>query len=164
MVGRLELGRRNVTEWFEQAATVVSCDPLERRELDVLESLPRVRDDGSPPSRTARSPSLPARCRTSPRYRRPTDRCQPGPTVPWTGSTGSLRSEVDAACGGNREVYGVRKVWKQLQARRAGRGPRYGGAPDVAILTAHPADLVTRQFTVLRRCSDGHRAGDAPSP
>lgn len=28
MVGRLELGRRNVTERFEQAATVVPCDPL----------------------------------------------------------------------------------------------------------------------------------------
>ena len=36
MVGLFELGRRNVAERFEQAATVVPCDPLERRELDVL--------------------------------------------------------------------------------------------------------------------------------
>ena len=32
----------------------------------------------------------------------------------------------------NREVYGVRKVWKQLTARRAGRRPLYGGAADAA--------------------------------
>ena len=41
MVGLLELGRRNVAERFEQAAAVVPRDPLERRELDVLEPLPR---------------------------------------------------------------------------------------------------------------------------
>ena len=43
MVGLLEFGRRNVAERFEQAAAVPR-DPLERRELDVLdvlEPLPR---------------------------------------------------------------------------------------------------------------------------
>jgi len=37
MVCLLELGRRNVAERFEQAVAVVPRDPLERRELDVLE-------------------------------------------------------------------------------------------------------------------------------
>src|SRR2546430_5209132 len=41
MVGLLEFGRRNVAERFEQAAAVVPRDPLEGRELDVLEPLPR---------------------------------------------------------------------------------------------------------------------------
>jgi hypothetical protein len=41
LVGLLELGRRHVAERFEQAAAVVPRDPLERRELDVLEPLPR---------------------------------------------------------------------------------------------------------------------------
>ena len=44
MVGLFELGRRNIAERFEQAAAVVPRDPLERRELDVLEPLP-----GPPP-------------------------------------------------------------------------------------------------------------------
>ncbi len=39
MVGLLELGRRNVAERFEQAAAVEPRDPLQRRELDVLEPL-----------------------------------------------------------------------------------------------------------------------------
>ena len=32
----------------------------------------------------------------------------------------------------HREVYGVRKVWKQLAARGRGRGPLHGGAADAA--------------------------------
>jgi hypothetical protein len=41
MVCLLKLGRRNVAERFEQASAVVPRDPLERRELDVLEPPPR---------------------------------------------------------------------------------------------------------------------------
>ena len=41
MVALLELGWRSVAERFEQAAAVVPCDPLERRELDVLEPVLR---------------------------------------------------------------------------------------------------------------------------
>jgi hypothetical protein len=41
MIGRLELGRGNVPERFEEAAAVVPRDPLERRELDIFEPLPR---------------------------------------------------------------------------------------------------------------------------
>src|SRR6185437_10932118 len=41
MVRLLELGRWHVAERLEQALMVVPCDPLERRELDVLERLPR---------------------------------------------------------------------------------------------------------------------------
>ena len=40
MIGLLELGRRNVAERFEQAAAVVPRDPLERRELDILDPFP----------------------------------------------------------------------------------------------------------------------------
>jgi hypothetical protein len=32
------------------------------------------------------------------------------------------------------------------------------------IPAAQPSDLLTRQFTAVRRCSGGHRAGDVPSP
>src|SRR6516162_3534192 len=41
MIGLLELGRRHVAERFEQAAPVVPRDPLQRRELDVLQGVPR---------------------------------------------------------------------------------------------------------------------------
>jgi hypothetical protein len=44
MIGLLELGRRDVAERFEQAARVVPRDPLQGRELDVLQALP-----GPPP-------------------------------------------------------------------------------------------------------------------
>jgi hypothetical protein len=42
MVGVLELSRRHVAERFEQALTAVPGDPLERRELDILDTLPRA--------------------------------------------------------------------------------------------------------------------------
>jgi hypothetical protein len=41
IVGLLKLGRGHVSQGREQAAAVVPRDPLERRELDVLEPLPR---------------------------------------------------------------------------------------------------------------------------
>jgi len=44
VIGLLELGRRHVAEWGEQAASVVPRDPLQGRELDVLQALP-----GAPP-------------------------------------------------------------------------------------------------------------------
>jgi len=46
MIGLLELGRRHVAERFEQAAPVVPRDPLQRRELDVLQGVPRQNPSG----------------------------------------------------------------------------------------------------------------------
>ena len=75
MVALLELGWRSVAERFEQAAAVVPCDPLERRELDVLEPVLRqnpVRQRGASSSarrpgctgnRTLRKPERIAPCR-----------------------------------------------------------------------------------------------------
>src|SRR5262245_41609480 len=40
MVGLLELGRWDIAERLEQAVAVIPRDPLEGRELDVLEPLP----------------------------------------------------------------------------------------------------------------------------
>jgi hypothetical protein len=50
MIGLLELGRGHIPERCEQAAAVVPRDPLEGRELDILERFPGPPDDGSPRS------------------------------------------------------------------------------------------------------------------
>ena len=78
----------------------------------------------------------------------------------------TLGEQVGRVWRENREVYGVRKVWEQLQReghsiarctvarlmrqlglRGAVRGPRFKVTTIADAAVARPADLVTRQFT-----------------
>src|ERR1044072_6783693 len=102
MARLLALGRWHVAERLEQALVVVPCDPLERRELDVLERLPRpappdlFRLEQSDhrlgqsvivPITHAAHPPTPGLDPTTPPPRPPIARCPPPPTVRCTGST-----------------------------------------------------------------------------
>ena len=80
-----------------------------------------------------------------------------------------LRDEIRRVWEENFQVYGARKVWRQLNREGIAGGPLHGGAPDAARwalqgavrgrkfkttipdeAAARPADLVSRDFTADR--------------